>query len=306
VARYILQRTAQSTVVVFAVTVVVFLLLRLTPGDPAQVMLGDMATPEAIANLRRALELDRPLPVQYLAYMKRVLRGDFGLSLRAQRPVVEVVLERVPATLKLSVTASTLALVVGIPVGVLAALKRGSLFESTGFALSLLGQAMPGYWLGLLLINVFSVGLGWLPVSGSDTPAHIVLPAVTLSAFMLGLNVRLARSSMMEVMGQDYIRTARAKGLSHVAIILRHTLKPILIPVVTVVGLQIGTLLSGAVVTESIFAWPGIGSLAVLAIFQRDYSVVQALVLLSALTFVLLNLLVDVLYVYLDPRIAYK
>lgn len=305
-ARYILQRTAQSTVVVFAVTVVVFLLLRLTPGDPAQVMLGDMATPEAIANLRRALELDRPLPVQYLAYMKRVLRGDFGLSLRAQRPVVEVVLERVPATLKLSVTASTLALVVGIPVGVLAALKRGSLFESTGFALSLLGQAMPGYWLGLLLINVFSVGLGWLPVSGSDTPAHIVLPAVTLSAFMLGLNVRLARSSMMEVMGQDYIRTARAKGLSHVAIILRHTLKPILIPVVTVVGLQIGTLLSGAVVTESIFAWPGIGSLAVLAIFQRDYSVVQALVLLSALTFVLLNLLVDVLYVYLDPRIAYK
>ncbi len=305
-ARYILQRTAQSTVVVFAVTVVVFLLLRLTPGDPAQVMLGDMATPEAIANLRRALELDRPLPVQYLAYMKRVLRGDFGLSLRAQRPVVEVVLERVPATLKLSVAASTLALVVGIPVGILAALKRGSLFESTGFALSLLGQAMPGYWLGLLLINVFSVGLGWLPVSGSDTPAHIVLPAVTLSAFMLGLNVRLARSSMMEVMGQDYIRTARAKGLSHVAIILRHTLKPILIPVVTVVGLQIGTLLSGAVVTESIFAWPGIGSLAVLAIFQRDYSVVQALVLLSALTFVLLNLLVDVLYVYLDPRIAYK
>lgn len=302
--RYIVGRALHSGILLLAATLAVFLLLHIVPGDPAETMLGETATPEAVASLRRSLGLDRPLHMQYFSYLLRLTHGDLGLSIRARRPVLDVIMERVPATVELTVTAVLLALSVGIPVGVLSAVRRGSFLETLAFALSLVGQSMPGYWLGLLLINIFAVGLELFPVSGTGSPVHLVLPAVTLSAFMLGLVVRLARSSMLEVMGEDYIRTARAKGLTEGQVVRKHAMRLALIPVVTVVGLQIGTLLSGAVVTETIFAWPGIGSLAVLAVFQRDYPVVQGLVLLSAMVFLYLNFTIDVIYALIDPRIV--
>jgi peptide/nickel transport system permease protein len=303
-SRFVLERAAHSVVLFLAASLVVFLLLHIVPGDPAEMMLGERATPEAVAALREALGLDRPLHVQYVSYLGRLFHGDLGLSIRARRPVLEVIAERAAATGKLALAAALIAVAVGIPVGGLAAVRRGAFLETAAFGLSLVGQSMPGYWLGLILINIFAVGLGWLPVSGSASTAHVVLPAVTLSAFMVGLIVRLTRSTMLEVMGEDYIRTARAKGLSEAVVVSRHALRLALIPVITVIGLQIGTLLSGAVVTESIFAWPGIGSLAVLAVFQRDYPVVQGLVLLSALVFLVINFVIDILYALIDPRIA--
>jgi peptide/nickel transport system permease protein len=293
-------------VLLLAATLVVFLLLHITPGDPAQLLLGDLGTSEAIAALRKAMGLDRPLPIQYAEYLSRLGLGDLGLSVRTQRPVLEMIAERFPATITLSAAATLIAAGLGIPIGILAALRRGGGIETTAFAVSLVGQAMPGFWLGLLLIQVFAVGLRWLPVSGSDSPAHMILPAVTLSTFMLGLLVRISRSAMLEVMGEDFIRTARAKGLGEPAVLRRHALRSALIPVVTVIGLQIGTTLGGAVVTETIFAWPGIGSLAFAAISQRDYPVVQGLVLVSAAIFLVINLAIDILYAYLDPRIMYR
>jgi peptide/nickel transport system permease protein len=306
VAQYVLRRVLQSVVLLLCATVVVFLLVRAVPADPAQVMLGETATPEAVAALRESLGLDRPLPVQYARYMQHLLHGDLGLSIRARRPVLDIIRERAGATVELTLAAAALAVGVGIPVGILAAVRRGTVIAAMASALSLLGQAMPGYWLGLILINVFAVWLPWLPVSGSGTPAHLVLPAVTLAAFMVGLIVRMARSTMLEVMSADFIRTARGKGLRELVVVSRHGLMVALIPIVTVIGLQVSTLFGGAVVTEAIFGWPGIGSLAVLAISQRDYPVVEALVLISVLTFLVVNLLIDLLYVYLDPRVAYR
>jgi ABC-type dipeptide/oligopeptide/nickel transport system permease component len=267
-------------------------------------MLGDRATPDSVRMLRKSLGLDGPLVVQYTRFIERLLVADLGTSIRAGRPVAEIIAERLPATVELATVSALLALAVGLPVGMLAATRSSSSLRAAAFVLSLLGQAMPGYWLGLLLINVFAVGLAWLPVSGRGSVWHLVLPAITLAAFMLGLVVRVTRSSMLEVMGADYVRTARAKGLGEGRVVGRHALWPALIPVVTITGLQIGTLLGGAVVTETIFGWPGIGSLAVLAVLQRDYPVVQGLVLCSATTFLVINLVVDLLYAYLDPRIA--
>jgi peptide/nickel transport system permease protein len=306
VAQFVLQRVLQSVVLLLCATVVVFVLVRIVPADPAQVMLGETATPEAVAALRESLGLDRPLAVQYGLYMRHLLRGDLGLSIRARRPVIDIIRERAGATVELTLAATVLAVGVGIPVGILAAVRRGTVIAAVASGLSLLGQAMPGYWLGLILINVFAVWLPWLPVSGSGTPAHLVLPTVTLAAFMVGLIVRMARSTMLEVMSADFIRTARGKGLRELVVVSRHGLMVALIPIVTVIGLQVSTLFGGAVVTEAIFGWPGIGSLAVLAISQRDYPVVEALVLISVLTFLVVNLLVDLLYVYLDPRVAYR
>jgi peptide/nickel transport system permease protein len=305
VARYVLARMLHSVAMLVLATLVVFSLLRAIPGDPAEVMLGEMATPDTVAALRKALSLDRPILVQYASYMARLARGDFGVSLRARRPVDDVIVERAPATILLACAAMLIAAGMGIPLGVLAALHRHSLLQMAASGLSLLGQAMPAYWLGLLLMNLFAVRLGWLPVSGSDSWFHLILPAATLAAFVLGLLLRLTRSAMLEVMGEDYIRSARAKGLSPGQTVRRHALKLALIPVLTVAGLQMGNLMSGAVITEAIFGWPGLGSLAVLAVHQRDYPLMQALVLLSALTFVFINFVVDMLYVRMDPRIAY-
>jgi ABC-type dipeptide/oligopeptide/nickel transport system permease component len=300
---YLAWRSLHSLLLLWLVTVVVFGLLHLTPGDPASVMLGEQATPEQIRDLRHALGLDEPLVTQYAWFLGHAVRGDFGASIRAQRPALEVVLERLPATLLLTAGAFTFALCVGLPIGVISAVKRLSLWDHGSMALALMGQSMPVFWLGLMLIVVFSVQLRWLPVSGAGGPEHLVLPAVTLGTFLIGLIIRLTRSSMLDVLGQDYVRTARAKGLAERAVIVRHALRNALIPVVTLLGLQLGILLGGAVITETVFAWPGVGMVTVTAIYQHDYPVVQCAVFISAVLVVSINWAVDVLYHVLDPRI---
>lgn len=300
---YLAWRSLHSLLLLWLVTVVVFGLLHLTPGDPASLMLGEQATPEQIRDLRKALGLDEPLVTQYAWFLGHAVRGDFGTSIRAQRPALEVVLERLPATLLLTAGAFTFALSVGLPIGVISAVKRLSLWDHGSMALALMGQSMPVFWLGLMLIIVFSVHLRWLPVSGAGGPQHLVLPAVTLGTFLIGLIIRLTRSSMLDVLGQDYVRTARAKGLAERAVVVRHALRNALIPVVTLLGLQLGILLGGAVITETVFAWPGVGMVTVTAINQRDYPVVQCAVFISAVLVVSINWAVDVLYHFLDPRI---
>jgi peptide/nickel transport system permease protein len=300
---YLAWRSLHSLLLLWLVTVVVFGLLHLTPGDPASLMLGEQATPEQIRDLRHALGLDEPLVTQYAWFLSHAVRGDFGASIRAQRPALEVVLERLPATLLLTAGAFTFALCVGLPIGVISAVKRLSLWDHGSMALALMGQSMPVFWLGLMLIVVFSVQLRWLPVSGAGGPEHLVLPAVTLGTFLIGLIIRLTRSSMLDVLGQDYVRTARAKGLAERAVIVRHALRNALIPVVTLLGLQLGILLGGAVITETVFAWPGVGMVTVTAIYQHDYPVVQCAVFISAVLVVSINWAVDVLYPFLDPRI---
>jgi ABC-type dipeptide/oligopeptide/nickel transport system permease component len=247
--------------------------------------------------------LDRPLAEQYARFLANALRGDLGTSIRAQRPALEVILERLPATLLLSAGAFSFALLVALPIGILSAVKRWSLWDHGSMLVALLGQSMPVYWLGLMLIVVFAVELRWLPASGMGTPRHLVLPAITLGTFLIGLMIRLTRSSMLDVLGQDYVRTARAKGLPESRVLIRHALKNALIPVVTLFGLQLGLLLGGAVITETVFAWPGLGMATVTAIQQRDYPVVQTAVLVSAVIVVFINWTVDVLYHWVDPRI---
>jgi peptide/nickel transport system permease protein len=300
---YVVRRSAQSLLLVWLVTVVVFALLHLTPGDPASVMLGENATPEQVQALQRSLGLDQPLVLQYARFLGRALHGDLGTSIRAQRPALEVVLERLPATLLLTAGAFSFAVLIGMPIGVLSAVKRLSLWDHGSMALALLGQSMPGFWLGLVLITVFAVHLRWLPASGMGGISHVVLPAITLGMFLIGLIIRLTRSSMLDVLGQDYVRTARAKGLAERMVVMQHALMNALIPVVTLVGLQLGLLLGGAVITETVFAWPGVGLATVTAIHQRDYPVVQCAVLVSAVLVLSINWAVDLLYHYLDPRV---
>jgi peptide/nickel transport system permease protein len=300
---YLVWRSLQSLLLILLATFVVFLLLHITPGDPATIILGEQATPEQVADLRRSMGLDRPLPEQYARFLTNAMRGDFGMSIRAQRPALEYVLERLPATLQLSAGAFAFALLIGLPIGILSAVKRFSLWDHGAMAIALLGQSMPVFWLGLMLIVIFAVQLRWLPASGMGQLQHLVLPAVTLGTFLIGLIIRLTRSSMLDVLHQDYVRTARAKGLSERTVLVRHAMKNALIPVVTVLGLQMGTLLGGAVITETVFAWPGMGMVTVTAIHQRDYPVVQSAVLVSAVLVVLINWCVDVVYHYLDPRI---
>jgi peptide/nickel transport system permease protein len=300
---YLVWRSLQSLLLILLATFVVFILLHITPGDPATIILGEQATPEQIADLRHNMGLDRPLLEQYIRFLANAVRGDFGMSIRAQRPALEYVLERLPATLQLSAGAFAFALLTGLPIGILSAVKRLSIWDHGSMFFALLGQSMPVFWLGLMLIIVFAVQLRWLPASGMGQPQHLILPAITLGTFLIGLIIRLTRSSMLDVLSQDYIRTARAKGLAEGTVIVRHALKNAFIPVVTVLGLQMGTLLGGAVITETVFAWPGMGMVTVTAIHQRDYPVVQSAVLVSAVLVVLINWFVDVLYHYLDPRI---
>jgi peptide/nickel transport system permease protein len=300
---YLVLRSLQSLVLIFLATLVVFLLLHITPGDPATLILGDQATPEQVADLRRSMGLDRPLYEQYGRFLANAVRGDFGLSIRAQRPALMYVLERLPATLQLSAGAFVFAVLTGIPIGILSAVKRLSLWDHGAMFVALLGQSMPVYWLGLMLIVIFAVHLRWLPASGMGQLQHLILPAFTLGMFLIGLIIRLMRSSMLDVLNRDYIRTAHAKGLSQHIVLVRHALKNACIPVVTVLGLQMGTLLGGAVITETVFAWPGMGMVTVTAIHQRDYPVVQSAVLVLAVLVVLINWCVDLVYHYLDPRI---
>jgi peptide/nickel transport system permease protein len=303
---FLLWRLAHAVVVVFGVLTVVFFLVRVTPGDPVLLMVSPDAPATAVAELREKLGFDRPLPVQYVRYLRRALTGDLGASIRHYRPVVALILERLPATAELTATSMALALLVAVPLGILAAVRRGSPSDLVSRAVALVGQSMPTFWLGILLIILFSVQLRLLPTSGRGTFAQLVLPTVTLGFFMIGLVARVTRAAMLEVLRTDYVRTARAKGLAERRVVSRHALRNAAIPVVTVIGLQVGTLLGGAIITEAVFAWPGIGSLAVTAIYQRDYPLVQGVVLLAGLVFVVVNLLADVSYVYLDPRIRYE
>jgi peptide/nickel transport system permease protein len=303
---YIRRRLLQSVIVVFGVSVLVFFLLRLAPGDPVLMLLAESAGPEQIAEARAKWGLDKPIYVQYGVFLSRAVRGDLGNSLFFQQPALEVLMERMPATLQLSAVALFFSLSIAIPVGLLSALKRDTIWDYLGTNLAMLGQALPPYWLGIMLILIFSVALGWFPTSGRGTWRHLVLPAITLGSVLMALITRLVRSGMLDVLSEDYVRTARAKGLPERTVIIRHALRNILIPLVTVVGLQLGALFGGAVITESIFAWPGVGRLALQAISARDYPLVQASVLVISVVYVFLNLAVDLIYVYLDPRIRYE
>jgi len=281
---------------------VVFALVHLS-GDPVLLMVPADAPADVVTDTRRALGFDRPLWEQFARYVAGAARGDLGISLRMNRPVTTLILERLPATLTLTVAAFLIAVVLAIPAGIVSAVKRGTAVDRLAMAGAVAGQAVPIFWLALLLIALFGVRLRWLPVFGSGTLAHLVLPAVSLSTIILGRLARLVRSSMLEVLGQDYVRTARAKGLAEPRVLGVHALKNAAIPIVTLLGLQFAQLLGGAVVTETIFAWPGIGRLVVEAIFNRDFPVVQGVVLVVSLIFVAVNVLVDLAYAVLDPRI---
>ena len=302
--RFVLRRLAQAVLVVTGVSLVVFLVIRLT-GDPAYLMLSPDASEADRVRLVRELGLDRPLYVQYAVFAKRAVQGDLGRSLRYRQPALPLVLERLPATIELAVAALLLSLAVAVPAGVIAGARRDTAYDNLTMLAALFGQSMPVFWLGIMLILLFSVRLELFPTSGRGSFAQLVLPAVTLGLYSTARVTRLVRAGMLDVIGQEYIRTAWAKGLPERRVIGKHALRNTLIPVVTIVGLELGGLLSGAVITETIFAWPGVGRLAVTAIFQRDYPLVQAAVLVTALVFVLSNLLVDVVYGWLDPRIRY-
>jgi len=282
--------------------VAVFALVHLS-GDPVLLMVSPDAPPEVVTTTRHVLGFDRPLYEQFGRYLGNALQGNLGVSLRMNRPVTTLILERLPATLQLTVAALVIAVVVAIPAGIVSAVKRGTLIDRLAMAGAVAGQAIPIFWLALLLIAFFGVRLRWLPVYGSGSLAHFVLPAVSLSTIIMGRLARLVRSSMLEVLGQDYVRTARAKGVGESRVLAVHALKNAAIPIVTLLGLQFAQLLGGAVVTETIFAWPGIGRLVVEAIFNRDFPVVQGVVLVVSLIFVAVNLLVDLSYAVLDPRI---
>jgi peptide/nickel transport system permease protein len=303
---YIRRRLLQAVIVVWGVSVLVFFLLRLAPGDPVLLLLAESAGPEQIAEARAKWGLDKPIYVQYGVFLNRAVHGDLGDSLFFQEPALSILLERMPATLQLSAAALLFSLSIAIPIGILSALRRDTFWDYLGTNIAMLGQAIPPYWLGIMLILIFSVNLRWFPTSGRGTLRHLVLPAVTLGSVLMALVTRLVRSGMLDVLGEDYVRTARAKGLQERTVIVRHALRNILIPLVTVIGLQLGALFGGAVITESIFAWPGVGRLALQAISARDYPLVQASVLVISVIYVFLNLAVDLIYVYLDPRIRYQ
>jgi ABC-type dipeptide/oligopeptide/nickel transport system permease component len=304
-AKYIIRSILVAIPTIFFVILVVFLSLRLAPGCPALTLAPPDARPEDIAAIRKELDLDYPLYIQFFRFLTRVSRGDLGLSFRTGRPVVVEIMDRYPATLQLAGLSILLATIVGVIAGVVAAATRNSIFDNISMVVALFGISAPVFWLGLMLMLIFSVYLGWLPTVGRGTFSHIILPAVTLGAASTAIIARMTRSSMLEIIGQDYIRTARSKGLKEHSVLIRHALRNALIPVVTVIGLQLGGLLGGAVITETVFAWPGLGRLLVMAIFWRDFPLVQGGVILIAVTFVLVNLAVDISYAYLDPKIQY-
>lgn len=303
---YVVRRTLQAIVVLWGVSVIVFVLLRLAPSDPVTIMLAETASPQQIAEARHHLGLDQPIYVQYLIFVDNALHGDLGDSIFYKEPALTVILQALPNTAILAAVAFALSLGVALPVGILSALRRDTIWDYLGVGLALLGQATPAYWLGIMLIMFFSVDLHLLPTSGNFGPQYIILPAVTLSAVLMPIVTRLVRSGMLDVLGEDYVRTARAKGLSEAPVIWRHALRNMLIPLVTVLGLQLSSLLGGAVIIEQVFGWPGVGQIAVSAIYSRDYPVVQADVLIVSCAFVFVNLLVDLLYARLDPRIRYQ
>lgn len=304
-AQYLFRRLAASLVALLGVSLIVFLMVRVLPGDPARVIAGLLASEEEVARIRAQLELDKPLHVQYIHFLGDLLRGDLGRSARTFEPVTREIMHRLPATALLAVTSSVLAAALGITAGTLAATHANTFLDYLISTVVLFGISMPVYWLGIMLIVVFSIWLQWLPAAGAEGPASIVLPTITLASFSVALVARMTRSSMLEVLRRDYVLTARAKGLSERRVIYRHAIRNALIPVITVVGLQFGNLLGGAVLTESVFGWPGMGLLLVESIFSRDYPMVQGIVLVFAFLVAMVNLAVDLLYALVDPRIHY-
>ncbi len=300
--RYVAARVAQAVLALLGVTVVAFVLVSLS-GDPAFILLTPEAGDAQRAAFRRMYGLDQPLPVQYARYLEHVVRGDFGRSFAFDRPALTVVLERIPATLELTCAAILLGVAIGIPAGVLAATRERTWVDRAVMAVVLVGQSIPTFWLGVLMIRIFAVNLHWLPVSGRGTWPQLVMPALALALWLVALLARITRSEMLESLAQDYVRTARAKGLSERGVTIRHALGNALLPIVTLIGLQIGTLLGGAVITETVFAWPGVGTLVFDAILRKDYPVVLAVVELVAAAFIVINMSLDLLYGYLDPRL---
>jgi ABC-type dipeptide/oligopeptide/nickel transport system permease component len=299
------QRLLLAILVVFGVSIVTFFLTFLS-GDPAVLMLPPDATADQIATFRRDWGFDDPIIMQYGRFLARALQGDMGTSLRHGTPALPLIAERLPATLQLTVTAMVVAILVAIPLGVLSATHRGSVIDLASMTVALIGQAVPNFWLSIMAILLFAVTLGWLPTSGRGTWLHVVMPAGVLAIGLMALLTRLARSTMLEVLSEDYVRTARAKGLREWAVLSKHALRNALIPLVTVIGLQFGFILGGAVVIETVFTWPGVGLFTIQAITNRDYPVVQAAVLILSTAVVLINLLVDLLYGLLDPRIRIR
>lgn len=312
-SRYLFGRVFHMVLVLFGISVVVFVMLKLTPGDPAATLLGIQATPAELARVQHAMGLDRPWVVQFGIWFGNLLRGDLGVSYISRKPVAELIATRFPATLELTILAMLLAATIGIPAGILSATRRYSGLDYSITSLALFGVSMPSFWFGILLILLFSLYLGWLPSSGYapiqrglwEHVKHLLLPALSLGLFLSGSLARFTRSSMVDTLAQEFIRTGRAKGLSERVVIYRHALKNAMIPTVTVLGLQFGFLMGGAVIIEQVFAYPGVGWLALIAISQRDYPVVQGVVLVVAAVFAVTNLLVDVAYTWLNPRIRY-
>jgi ABC-type dipeptide/oligopeptide/nickel transport system permease component len=304
--RYIGLRLLFALPALWLILTMVFLLAHIVPGDPVAQMLGEGARAEDLQQLRHALGLDLPLPEQYGRYFSGVLRGNLGESLRFQQPVVGVVLSHYPATLELAVVALLVCAAIGIPAGTAAAQRRGTVADRAIGIFTLLGLSIPNFALGPLLILFFSVSLGWLPVSGRGGLAHLILPAITLGAALAAILTRMVRSSVIEELSSDYVRTARAKGLSERSVLFGHAFRNALIPILTVLGLQFGTLLAGTIVTETIFSWPGIGRLAVQAIEARDYPLLQGCILLIAVSYVIVNLLTDLVYALVDPRVRFE
>ncbi len=300
---FIISRLLSAAVVLLGVSCLVFLLLHLVPGDPVEVMLGESAHAADREALRQALGLDQPLWAQLLHFLEGLLRLDLGTSLHSKRPITEILWERIPATAELAAAALGVAVLIAFPLGVLAAVRKDSGWDYGAMGVALLGVSLPHFWLGPLLILVFSVWLGWLPVSGRDELSSLVLPALTLGTALAAVLSRMVRASLLEVLHEDYVRTARAKGLPERVVVWHHALRNALLPVVTILGLQLGVLLGGAVVTEMVFSWPGLGELTIESIQRRDYPVVQACVLLISVTYVLVNTATDLLYAWLDPRV---
>jgi peptide/nickel transport system permease protein len=303
---YIIQRLLWVIPIVLGVSTLVFFFIHLIPGDPVELMLGESAESADKEALREELGLNKPILQQYFQFLKGLFQGDLGRSLSTRKPVLQSILAKYPATLELTFAALCVAITIAIPLGVIAATRQYSWIDNSSMFMALFGVSMPNFWLGPMLIILFSINLGWLPISGRGGLSHLVLPAITLGMAMAAILTRMTRSSVLEIIHEDYIRTARAKGLRESLVIFKHALRNALIPVITLIGLQFGTLLSGAVITETIFAWPGVGRLTIDAINKRDYPLIQGCVLMIALSYVLVNLLTDLFYSVIDPRIKYE
>jgi peptide/nickel transport system permease protein len=300
---YVLKRMILFIPTLWGVLTLVFMLRPLIPGDPIDFMVGETALSADRELLRKEFNLDRSLPEQYLIFLKGALKGDLGRSIHTRRPVVETILERFPATLELALGAITVALVLAIPLGVISAVKKDSFVDNGSRLLAMLGVAMPNFWLGPLLIILFSIQLGWLPVAGRDELFSLVLPSITLGTGMCAILTRMTRASMLEVINEDFIRAARARGLKEITVIMKHALKNALVPVITLLGLQMGGLLAGAIITETIFSWPGMGTLLITAINSRDFPLLQGCVIVISVSYILINLITDLAYAAVNPQV---